>query len=134
MRVAIFDQNGGVIWERDIERGCGIASLGYLADGTQKKIASALSKALAEAQGQLLLGSVLQVVDAVPDVGPAPTQIDGDVPMARARNSDPSREHLVVAPEVLKSATAPVALEVGIIREHDIALMIAVNDDHVARI
>lgn len=132
MRVSIFDGSGTVIWERDTERHSGSTSLGYLTDGTQKKIASALSQALAEAEGELLLGRVLQVADVVPDVGATPAQIDGDVPVAGAGNNNPRRKHLVMASEVLKPTTAPVALKVGVIRKHDVALMVAVNDDHVA--
>lgn len=134
MRVAIFDGSGGVIWERDVARGSGVTSLGYLADGTQKKIASALSEALAEAEAQLLLGRVFQVVDVVSDVGAAPAKINGHVPVPGSRNGDPNRKHLVVTAEVLKPAAAPVALEIGIIRKHDVALMVAVNDDHVSRL
>lgn len=52
MKVAI-EENGGVIWYRDSETQEGMASLGYLKDGTQQKIIAALEEALFRAKGQL---------------------------------------------------------------------------------
>ncbi|MFG6480413.1 Rrf2 family transcriptional regulator [Klebsiella pneumoniae] len=54
MKVAI-EVNGEVIWYRDSEKQEGIASLGYLKDGTQQKIIAALEEALFQAKGQMLL-------------------------------------------------------------------------------
>ncbi|HHT1168386.1 TPA: Rrf2 family transcriptional regulator [Klebsiella michiganensis] len=54
MKVAI-EVNGEVIWYRDSEKHEGMASLGYLKDGTQQKIIAALEEALFQAKGQMLL-------------------------------------------------------------------------------
>ena len=54
MKVAI-EVNGEVIWCRDSETLEGMASLGYLKDGTQQKIIAALEEALFQAKGQMLL-------------------------------------------------------------------------------
>ncbi|HGT3057419.1 TPA: Rrf2 family transcriptional regulator [Klebsiella pneumoniae] len=54
MKVAI-EVNGEVIWYRDNETLEGMASLGYLKDGTQQKIIAALEEALFQAKGQMLL-------------------------------------------------------------------------------
>lgn len=42
----------GVIWMRDAETGEGMASRGYMKDGTQQKIIAALEEALFQAKGQ----------------------------------------------------------------------------------
>ncbi|WP_273906439.1 MULTISPECIES: Rrf2 family transcriptional regulator [Enterobacter] len=53
MKVEI--KNGGeVIWARDSNSLEGIASRGYLKDGTQQKIITALEEALSQAKGELL--------------------------------------------------------------------------------
>ncbi|WP_230677298.1 hypothetical protein [Pluralibacter gergoviae] len=49
MKVAI-EVNGEVIWYRDSDKQEGMASLGYLQDGTQQKIIAALEDALKQAQ------------------------------------------------------------------------------------
>ncbi|HBY4083318.1 Rrf2 family transcriptional regulator [Klebsiella quasipneumoniae] len=54
MKVAI-EVNGEVIWYRDSDKQEGMASLGYLKDGTQQKIIAALEDALFQAKGQMLL-------------------------------------------------------------------------------
>ncbi len=54
MKVAI-EVNGEVIWYRDSDKQEGMASLGYLKDGTQQKIIAALEEALFQAKGQMLL-------------------------------------------------------------------------------
>lgn len=54
MKVAI-EVNGEVIWYRDSEALEGMASLGYLKDGTQQRIIAALEEALFQAKGQMLL-------------------------------------------------------------------------------
>lgn len=54
MKVAI-EVNGEVIWYRDSDKQEGMASLGYLKDGTQQKIIAALEEALFQAKGQILL-------------------------------------------------------------------------------
>ncbi|MBS4566609.1 Rrf2 family transcriptional regulator [Klebsiella pneumoniae] len=54
MKVAI-EVNGEVIWYRDSEKQEGMASLGYLKDGTQQEIIAALEEALFQAKGQMLL-------------------------------------------------------------------------------
>lgn len=54
MNVAI-EVNGEVIWYRDSDKQEGMASLGYLKDGTQQKIIAALEEALFQAKGQMLL-------------------------------------------------------------------------------
>lgn len=54
MKVAI-EVNGEVIWYRDSDKQEGMASLGYLKDGTQQKIIAALEEALFQAEGQMLL-------------------------------------------------------------------------------
>lgn len=54
MKVAI-EVNGEVIWYRDSDKQEGVASLGYLKDGTQQKIIAALEEALFQTKGQMLL-------------------------------------------------------------------------------
>lgn len=54
MKVAI-EVNGEVIWYRDSEKQEGMASLGYLKDGTQQKIITALQDALVQAQAQNII-------------------------------------------------------------------------------
>lgn len=54
MKVAI-EVNGEVIWYRDSDKQEGMASLGYLKDGTQQKIIAVLEEALFQAKGQMLL-------------------------------------------------------------------------------
>ena len=54
MKVAI-EVKGEVIWFRDSDKQEGVASLGYLKDGTQQKIIAALEEALFQAKGQMLL-------------------------------------------------------------------------------
>lgn len=53
MKVAI-EVNGEVIWYRDNDKQEGMASLGYLKDGTQQKIIAALEDALTQANGENL--------------------------------------------------------------------------------
>lgn len=48
-------ENEEVLWMRDSTTLEGIASLGYLKDGTQLKIIAVLEDALFQAKGQLLL-------------------------------------------------------------------------------
>ena len=54
MKVAI-EVNGEVIWYRDSDKQEGMASLGYLKEGTQQKIIAAREEALFQAKGQMLL-------------------------------------------------------------------------------
>lgn len=54
MKVSI-EVNGEVIWYRDSKTLEGMASLGYLKDGTQQQIIAALEDALFQAKGQMLL-------------------------------------------------------------------------------
>lgn len=54
MKVAI-EVNGEVIWYRDSDKQEGVASVGYLRDGTQQKIIAALEESLFQAKGQLNL-------------------------------------------------------------------------------
>lgn len=42
----------GIIWMRDAETGEGMASRGYMKDGTQQKIIASLEEALFQAKGQ----------------------------------------------------------------------------------
>lgn len=53
MKVAI-EVNGEVIWYRDSDKQEGMASVGYLRDGTQQKIIAALEGALSQAKGEKL--------------------------------------------------------------------------------
>lgn len=54
MKVAIIE-NQETIWMRDAITQNGVASIGYLKDGTQQKIIAALEDALLQAKGQLML-------------------------------------------------------------------------------
>ncbi|WP_306764821.1 Rrf2 family transcriptional regulator [Klebsiella quasipneumoniae] len=54
MKVAI-EVNGEVIWYRDSDKQEGMASVGYLRDGTQQKIIAALEESLFQAKCQLNL-------------------------------------------------------------------------------
>lgn len=58
MKVAI-EVNGEVIWFRNSETLEGMASLGYLKDGTQQKIIAALEGALTQAIGEALSSDVV---------------------------------------------------------------------------
>ncbi|KAA5961022.1 MULTISPECIES: Rrf2 family transcriptional regulator [Pantoea] len=53
MKIEI-SENDNVIWMRDTANKLGIASKGYLKDGTQQKIIAALEDALAQAKGEAL--------------------------------------------------------------------------------
>lgn len=53
MKVVIENKNK-VIWYRDNEKREGMASTGYIKDGTQQKIISALESALEQAKSELL--------------------------------------------------------------------------------
>ena len=53
MKVAI-EVNGEVIWYRDSDKQEGMASVGYLRDGTQQKIIAALEDSLNQAKGEHL--------------------------------------------------------------------------------
>ncbi|MCK6925395.1 Rrf2 family transcriptional regulator [Enterobacter roggenkampii] len=65
MKVEI--KNGGeVIWARDSNSLEGIASRGYLKDGTQQKIITALEDALSQAKGELLCSDD---ADAMTNIG-----------------------------------------------------------------
>lgn len=50
----IIEREGKEIWYRDAEKCEGMASTGYIKDGTQEKIIAALEEALAQAKGELL--------------------------------------------------------------------------------
>lgn len=90
MKVAI-SVAGQIVWSVENHNGCrsGTTSVDYLSDGTQQKIIDALVRALAEARGQLGRPA-LQVVDAVPDVRPAPAEVNNDVPFAAVGHTDTS--------------------------------------------
>ncbi|MDE1480311.1 Rrf2 family transcriptional regulator [Xenorhabdus bovienii] len=53
MKVSI-ELNGETVWYRDEEKGEGMASTGYIKDGTQKKIITALEAALFQAKAEYL--------------------------------------------------------------------------------
>lgn len=53
MKVAI-EVGGAVIWFRDEDKKEGMACTGYIKDGTQQKIISALEDALKQAKGEQL--------------------------------------------------------------------------------
>lgn len=55
MKVSI-ESNGEVIWYIDTDKREGMTSRGYIADGTQKQIISALEGALHQANGEMLCG------------------------------------------------------------------------------
>jgi hypothetical protein len=131
MRIVVLAADGSAIWERDTQRNSGFASTDYLADGTQERIASALSEALAEAQGQMLRGG-LPIADVVSDVCPTSANIDRYVPVSRAWDRDSCRKHLVEAAEISMLSAASEARKVGIVRQSHVALRVAVNDDDVA--
>ena len=54
MKVKV-EHNGKTIWCRDSESGTGMTSRGYLTDGTQQKIVTALIDALTQANGEISL-------------------------------------------------------------------------------
>lgn len=54
MKVKV-EHNGKTIWCRDSESGEGMSSRGYLTDGTQQKIVTALISALTQANGEMSL-------------------------------------------------------------------------------
>lgn len=54
MKVTV-EHNGETIWYRDSESGAGMTSRGYLTDGTQQKIVTALIGALTQANGEMSL-------------------------------------------------------------------------------
>lgn len=61
MKVKV-EHNGKTIWCRDSESGSGMTSRGYLTDGTQQKIVTALITALTQANGEILSHQPLQQV------------------------------------------------------------------------
>lgn len=61
MKVKV-EHNGKTIWCRDSESGTGMTSRGYLTDGTQQKIVTALITALTQANGEILSHQPLQQV------------------------------------------------------------------------
>jgi len=131
MKIVVLAEDGSAIWERDTLHGSGLASAGYLIDGTQERIASALSEALAEAQGQLL-GSPLQVLDVVADVSSTAAQIDCHVPEAGTRNGYPRRQHLVETAVKMMLPAASETLEIRVVSEPDVALVVAGHNDNVS--
>ncbi|WP_262860931.1 hypothetical protein [Morganella morganii] len=54
MKVTV-EHNGEIIWYRDNKNGTGMSSRGYLTDGTQQKIVTALIDALTQANGEISL-------------------------------------------------------------------------------
>ena len=76
--------------------------------------------------------SPLNHIDGVTDVCRPATKIYRDVPVTGSRNRNPYREGLIVPAVILKSATTTtVFLKVVIVSEHDVALMRAINHDHI---
>ncbi|WP_250208938.1 hypothetical protein [Morganella morganii] len=61
MKVKV-EHNGKTIWCRDSESGTGMTSRGYLTDGTQQKIVTALIYALTQANGEMSLQPPLQQI------------------------------------------------------------------------
>ncbi|MDU6432041.1 MAG: Rrf2 family transcriptional regulator [Pantoea sp.] len=53
MKITVIEA-GEVIWMRDSETGEGIASKGYVQDGTQQKLIAVLEEALEQAKSELL--------------------------------------------------------------------------------
>ncbi|WP_426576755.1 Rrf2 family transcriptional regulator [Xenorhabdus stockiae] len=53
MKVSI-ELDGETIWYRDEERGEGMASTGYIKDGTQQKIITVLESVLSQAKAEAL--------------------------------------------------------------------------------
>ncbi|MDE9588230.1 Rrf2 family transcriptional regulator [Xenorhabdus bovienii] len=51
MKVSI-ELNGETVWYRDEEKGEGMASTGYIKDGTQQKVITALESALFQAKAE----------------------------------------------------------------------------------
>ncbi|CRL43695.1 hypothetical protein SGGMMB4_05246 [Sodalis glossinidius str. 'morsitans'] len=51
MKVSV-ETKGEVIWFSDTDKGEGLAALGYLRDGTQDQIITALEEALIQAKGE----------------------------------------------------------------------------------
>ncbi|EMH1503746.1 Rrf2 family transcriptional regulator [Proteus mirabilis] len=51
----IIENTGSVIWYRDDSKKEGMASRGYIKDGMQKKIITALESALVQAKAELQL-------------------------------------------------------------------------------
>lgn len=51
----IIENTGSVIWYRDDSKKEGMASRGYIKDGIQKKIITALESALVQAKAELQL-------------------------------------------------------------------------------
>ncbi|WP_229064469.1 hypothetical protein [Morganella morganii] len=62
MKVKV-EHNGKTIWCRDSESGTGMTSRGYLTDGTQQKIVTALINALTQANGEISLQPPLQQIN-----------------------------------------------------------------------
>ncbi len=50
----IIEAPEGIIWMRNADTGEGLASKGYIKDGTQQKIIAALEEALAQAKDEAL--------------------------------------------------------------------------------
>lgn len=133
MKIVVLSENDSVLWERDARHRCGLTNARYLVDGTQKRIASALREALAEAEGQLL-GSRLQIADVVADIRSSAAKVDRHVPETGSWNGDARRQHLVEATVEAMLSSAPETLEIRVVSEPHIALVVAGDNDNVTRV
>lgn len=85
MEVSI--RNGAeILWARGAQGG--VASTSYLSDGTQQDIITALRTALRQAEAEL--GSPHHLERVANACRTAP-EVNDNVPIARARNTDPRR-------------------------------------------
>jgi hypothetical protein len=80
LNVKIQADDGSILWSfQDGPTPTGIASMQYISDGTQERIVDALLAALAEAKGQLR--RPLQVLNVIPNVRSAASQVDNSIPV-----------------------------------------------------
>ena len=58
-------------------------------------------------------------------------EVQSDIPVSAARHQNAGRQPLIVAAVILMRAAAPVAREVAVIHQANIAAMAAINNHHV---
>lgn len=124
----IVEKNGQVIWERIESPPSGMMRRD---DAELLEIIAALEESIVQAKANV---STFHA-DVVSDIGLVSfADIKGDVPVARMGSGDPNGETLVESAVMSEGTSCLVALEVGVVGQHDVALGVGVDDHNVAAI
>ena len=124
----IVEKNDQVIWERVESPPRGMMRCD---DAELLEIIDALQESIVQARANL---STFHA-DVVSDIGLVSfTDIKGDIPVARMGSSNPNGETLVESAVMSERPSCLVALEVGVVGQHDVALSVGVDDHNVAAI